>query len=247
MISPSNLALALAVATAMATGAANAHTRFDVTTLQEGVRATNNIAISHSCSATSRTIGTSVVFPDGTDSIITTSGLPFSGTLASILTNWGPNIQPLFTTSPFTDVDEKNGPTGNVVGFWAGGGPGMPNHMLAMVPFRFNATNFVPESCVTSVRFFVSIADICEITTADKMHEDGKVEFWTHNNLGTIFDRVSPTDNGPATLTLTRNLTTNPLPAACGTGISVDVKPSAAQINRDMPIKYNGVQVWPAP
>ena len=32
-----------------------------------------------------------------------------------------------------------------------------------------------------------------------------------------------------------------------GNGIEVLVKPSAAQVDRDMPILYNGTQVWPQP
>jgi hypothetical protein len=35
------------------------------------------------------------------------------------------------------------------------------------------------------------------------------------------------------------------LPESCGVGIAVEVKPSATQINRDMPIKFNGNQIWP--
>ncbi|MDP1615503.1 MAG: hypothetical protein Q8L68_06875, partial [Methylococcales bacterium] len=65
-------------------------------------------------------------------------------------------------------------------------------------------------------------------------------------NLGTIYDRVGTTDDGPASLTITRDVVANPLPESCGgTGQVVEVKPSAAQINRDMPIIFNGNQIWP--
>lgn len=53
--------------------------------------------------------------------------------------------------------------------------------------------------------------------------------------------------NSPATLTVTRDLVNNPLDAACGAGLDVEVIPSAAQLNRDMPIVHNGKQVWPKP
>ena len=100
------------------------------------------------------------------------------------------------------------------------------------------------------MKFFVSIVDICEITGIDALRSGsgesgGPVNLWTHNNLGTPYDRVSAEDDGPASLTITRDLTKNPLPASCGAGVDVEVKPSAAQINRDMPIKFNGQQVWP--
>lgn len=225
----------------------SAHTRFETATVQEGVRMLNNVTIGHACGTDTRVIGTSVVFPDGKDSSILVNGVADGSTLTDHVSNWGPNIQPLFTTSPFAEVDEKNDVNGNVVGFFAGGGPGMPNHMLAYVPFRLNATNIVPTSCAVSVKFYASIVDVCNITDADKLHQEGNAHFWTPNNLGTIFDRVSETDDGPAPLKITRDLEANPLPPSCGAGVTVEVRPSAGQINRDMPIVFEGVQVWPTP
>lgn len=226
-----------------------AHTRIETATLNEGVRVLNNVTIGHGCGEKA-IIGTSVVFPDGTDSAITVGGQPHNGPLTDFVSNWGPNVQPLQTRAVFDFVDEKQGPTGNVVGFWSGGGSGMPAHMLAYVPFRVNATNIEPTSCAKSVKFYISIVDICEISGIDALRsgggEDGGVaNLWTHNNLGTPYDRVSATDDGPASLTITRNVTTNPLPGSCGDGVDVEVRPSAAQITRDMPIKHNGQQVWP--
>lgn len=234
-------------ATLLSSSLAVAHTSFETSTVSEGVRMLNNVAIGHACGSDTRVIGTSVVFPDGKDSTITVNGMSDGTVLTDYVSNWGPNIQPLFTTSPFTEVDEKQDANGNVVGLFAGGGPGMPNHMLAYVPFRLNATYIVPTSCAVSVKFYASIVDVCNITSADEIHQEGNASFWTHNNLGTVFDRMSETDNGPAPLTITRNLETNPLPASCGGGVTVEVRPTAAQINRDMPIVFEGVQVWPAP
>ena len=45
----------------------------------------------------------------------------------------------------------------------------------------------------------------------------------------------------PATLTINRNLATNPLPASCGAGIDVTMTPSAADITANLPIPG----VWP--
>ncbi len=58
--------------------------------------------------------------------------------------------------------------------------------------------------------------------------------------------------NSPATLTVTRNLTTNPLPSGCtgngGKGDDVYVYPSAAQINAELPAWSNanqtGTKYW---
>ena len=51
-------------------------------------------------------------------------------------------------------------------------------------------------------------------------------------------------ESEPATLKVNR---TSALPAECGEGVDVVVTPSAAQLNRDMPVVIGGVQVWPKP
>jgi hypothetical protein len=220
-----------------------AHTSLETTTLAEGQRVVNNVQIGHACGAGTSVIGSSVVFPDGVDSTIIAGGIAHDGPLSDFITNWGPNIQPLVNRAVFNNVDEKQGPGGNVVGFWAGGGPGIPDHMVGYVPFRVNATNINPQSCAVAVRFLVNIVDVCTITPAAQLHDPGVAEFWTHSDLGTAYDSASG-DNA-ARLTITRNLDDNPLPASCGAGYTVDVKSSKEQIERDMPIRVQGVQVWP--
>lgn len=242
--SPFRLALPL-LTLCLLNAPAFAHTTLETSTLPEGTRVLNNLQIGHACGAGTHVYGTSVVFPDGIDSSLLVDGAPYTGTLGDFVTNWGPNIQPLFNRAVFNTVDEKNGPLGNVVGFWAGGGAGMPDHMVGYIPFRVNATNINPQSCATSVRFHVNVVDICAITDASGLHNTGIAEFWTHNDLGTPYDRQSTLDDGPARLTITRNTNTNPLPNSCAAGTTVDVKVSKAQLERDMPIRHMGVQVWP--
>lgn len=221
-----------------------AHTRLNEATLTEGTRTINHIIISHSCNETSHTIGTSVVFPDGVDSTILVNGEVSEGQMLDYLTNYGNNFQLLLDRSVYDAMDEKI-VGGNVVGYWAGGGAGNPNHLYAATSFRSTAAGIEPTSCASSVAVKVSIADICEITDTAGFNDD-VVRLWTHNDLGTPFDRVSDTDNGPATFTITRDLATNPLPEGCSAeGDAVVIKPSAAQINRDMPIIVDGQQVWP--
>lgn len=229
-----------------------AHTRLNVPTMTEGTRAINEMIIGDNCaegSTTRHIIGTSVVFPDGVDSTVLVDGQAHSGQLTDFLTNYGNNIQLFFSRAVFEYMDEKVDSNGNVTGFWAGGGPGVPGHLTVTTPFRLTAASIEPTSCAASVKLTISVADICQITTAEQMggDDDGNVKLWTHNNLGTIFDRVGEVDNGPATFTIARDLTNNPLPESCGNGVAVEVRPSAAQINRDMPIKFNNQQVWPLP
>jgi hypothetical protein len=244
-----------AVAGALLVGLAQnalAHTRLNVPTMTEGARIINHMIIGDNCaegSTSRRIIGTSVVFPDGVDSTITVDGTPHNGTITDFLTNYGNNVALFYDRSAFDYMDEKTA-NGNVTGFWAGGGPGVPGNLGVATPIRLTAASIEPTSCAASVKVFISVADICQITTVEQMggDDDGNVKLWTHNNLGTPFDRDSETDTGPASLTITRDLANNPLPESCGgTGVAVELKPSAAQINRDMPIKFNGQQVWPQP
>lgn len=237
-----------AMATAI-THNAFAHTRLEVPTIVEGVRASNNVVIGHGCGVEGGTqfpvIGASVVFPDGVDSTILVDGQPHAGALADFVQNWGNQNQKIYSKAVFALQGEKADANNNVVGFWAGGGDSLPHDLTGYIPFRTGAVIIEPTSCAASVKFYVSIADICEITPTSGFN-DNTVKLWTHNNLGTPYDRVGATDDGPAPLTITRDTTNNPLPANCGTtGVAVEVKPSAAQINRDMPIKIDGVQVWP--
>lgn len=227
-----------------------AHTRLNISSATEGERAINHMIIGHSCDATTRTIGTSVVIPDGTDSTILVDGEPHSGAITDFLTNYGNNAAVFYDRSAFDYIDEKTDSNGNVVGFWAGGGPGMPGNLSVAVPFRYTAARIEPTSCATSVKIFMSVVDICEITGVDGFRE-GTVELWTHAGLGTPYDRDlhfavdAGSDPGPASFTINRDLTSNPLPDSCSAGTAVEVKSSAAQINRDMPINLNGQQVWP--
>ena len=166
--------------------------------------------------------------------------------VTDFVANWGNLNQKVLDHSVFPFEDEKTDPNGNVVGFWVKGGK-MPNHYNAYIPFRAGAAIIEPESCATSVKFNIAVADICKITNIAGF-ADGKLNLWTPA-VGSNYDGPGLHGyNSPASITYTRNLETNPLPAACNdVGVSVEVNPSAAQLNRDMPIIHNGKQIWPRP
>lgn len=251
------LSLSMAAALLLTIGQnAVAHTRLETSTFAAGMRQANNVVITHGCGnemgGSNPVIGTSVVFPDGQDSVIMVDGAPYDGAIDDFLDNWGNRHQAFFDRSVFDDMGEKNDELGNVVGFWAAGGKGMPPNFYARVPFRINAINFTEGSCAKSVKVMVEIADICKVTRANKLHEVGVADLWTHTSdspmragQSTIYDREGPNDNGPASYTLTNpEFTTNP--GACESWHEVVMSPSAAQINRDMPIvNSKGKQVWP--
>lgn len=233
-----------------------AHTRLDTSSIPAGLRASNYVVITHGCGnesgGSNPVVGTSVVFPDGQDSVIMVDGAPHDGAIDSFLENWGNNNQAFIDHSVFDDMGEKNDDLGNVVGFWAAGGKGMPPNFYARVPFRTSAVNFVEGSCAKSVKVNVEIVDVCKVTREDKLHEAGVADLWTHTSdspmragQSTIYDREGPADNGPASLTITNpQFAANP--GACDAWQEVVMSPSAAQINRDMPIvNSKGRKTWP--
>lgn len=228
-----------------------AHTLLDTPRIPEAKKNTNNIVIGHGCGEAG-VIGTSVVIPDGVDSTITT-GLtenggtdPYNGNLTDFL-SWGNIIQLLQNRSVFSEQNEKTDSLGNVVGFWSGGGKPLAANLNAYIPFTISATFFEPSSCAKKVRFDIAIADVCKITPLSGFTDD-TVGLWTPA-VGSKFDGAEGGHafNSPAFLTIERDLTTNPLPDTCGEGLYVYVRPSAAQVDRDMPIVFDGVQVWPQP
>lgn len=222
-----------------------AHTLFDIPRLPELKKATNHLTIGHGCQGND-VIGTSVVFPDGQDSIITIDGNVHSGTLDEFIANWGGLFQLLQDRSVFAEQDIKQDGNGNTIGFWTGGGRGMAARLNAQIPFTMSAVLLNSESCAKSVRFAVAVVDICTITTPADFADD-TVGLWVPA-VGSQYDGKpgGHAFDSPAFLTIVRDLEGNPLPESCGEGIEeVIVKPSAAQINRDMPIRFNGQQVWP--
>lgn len=222
-----------------------AHTLFDIPRLPELKKVTNHITIGHGCQGNT-VIGTSVVFPDGQDSIITINDNAHSGTLDEFVSNWGGIFQLLQDRSVFAEQDVKQDGNGNTTGFWSGGGRGMAANLNAQIPFTMSAVLLNSESCAKSVRFAVAVVDICTITTFADFADD-TVGLWVPA-VGSQFDGKpgGHAYDSPAYLTIVRDLEGNPLPETCGEGIEeVLVKPSAAQINRDMPIRFNGQQVWP--
>jgi hypothetical protein len=222
------------------------HTSLNIAKATEGTRVINNMVIGHSCGETSKTIGTSVVFPDGVDSTILVDGESHEGTVLDFLVNYGNNTQLILDRASFDVMDEKI-VGGNVVGYWAGGGPGMSNHLNAVTTVRQTAASIEPTSCATEVKIKMAVADICEITSVDGFGP-GTVNFWTDNTLASLYVTAGDTSDTSPAFTIERDLETNPLPESCGeTGSIVEIKASAAQVDRDMPIMLNGTQVWPQP
>lgn len=243
--------LAIAVV-AGTTQIASAHTRLKTPIIQENAANHgsdyNAVVVAHGChnpvtgNSDANTIGTVVVFPDGKDSIITVDGQPHSGALTDFVTNWGNPVTKIQDKSIFPEEDYIKDSLGNKLGFWTGGGKGLKGGFRAVVPFTTAGVVIEPASCAKSVTFVVGIVDICEITDASKFNDE-TVQMWTPA-VGSIYD--GPGLHGfdsPATLKVNRSIAA--LPASCGAGVDVVVKPSANQLNRDLRINFDGKQIWP--
>lgn len=235
---------ALAVALLMSVShSAFSHTRLEIPTVVEKLRMTNNVVIGHGCGVGTNVIASSVVFPDGIDSIIKVNGAQTTDTIGAYVSNYGNLYQKILSYNVFKAEDEKHDANGNTVGFYVRSGKS-PDYYTTYLPIRVGAMTIAPTSCAASVKVTVSIADICEMTDIAGF-ADGIVNLWTPA-VGSSFDGTGLHGfNSPATLTVMRDLVSNPLDASCGAGLAVEVIPSAAQLNRDMPIVDNGKQVWP--
>lgn len=228
-----------------------AHTRLRVPVIEENAAFHgsnyNDVVISHGCqntndgASTIDTLGTVVVFPDGKDSIIEVNGQPHTGVLTDFVTNWGNPITKIQDRSVFTHEEYIKDSLGNKFGFWVGGGSLRAGYR-ALIPFATSGVIIEPTSCARSVTFTLAIADICEITDANGFN-NATVQLWTVA-VGSAFDGEGLHGyNSPATLKVNRSI--EPLPASCGDGVDVVVKPSATQLNRDFQIKYEGQKIWP--
>jgi hypothetical protein len=206
----------------------------------EGVRDDNALRIGHGCGhdgVDRPVIAQSVVFPadapelsasDPNAVITSLSEVISQGSIAGL-------VGAIQDRSIFLDQGEKVDANGNVIGFHGKHGRLSPE-LAGRVPFQFTAPNFVPESCATRLLVKVAIADIC--SRRPPTLEPGKVNLWIPNN-GSQYAVAGIDGIGePATLTINRNLLTNPIAASCNGGYSVTVTPSAEQLDRDLPIAY---------
>jgi hypothetical protein len=147
--------------------------------------------------------------------------------------------------SVFRAQQVKSDALGNSIGF-SGTAGALDVTVVARIPFQFAAPKFVANSCARRLLVKVAIADVCVlgsgVTDSVKL---GKLNLWIPDNGSqyAVLGKAQGVDGigAPATLTVNRNVATNPLPAACGAGIDVTVTPSAGDITTNLPIPG----VWP--
>lgn len=229
-----------------------AHTRLENPIVQESSAAHGTYdtaaVIPHGCDG-QPVLGNVLVMPDQTDSIVQTSTDGFqtyqtSSQKAGDFIAAGGFVRLIKSRDVFEKEDLILDSVGNPVGFWAGGGEGLPGrNWVGKVPFRVTAVAIQPESCASSVILVPAIANVCQLSSIEEFSGEGVIDLWTAPEAGSPFD--APGWNYPATFRVERDLTNNPLPASCGEGFEVRIFPSAAQLEKNMPVTIKGQQVWP--
>jgi hypothetical protein len=232
----------LAAATAFASATAVAHTTIrDQAT--EGKTADNALKIGHGCTTATGdklpVIEQSVVFPT-VSPVITASDGSVIAALNQVIVQGGLNglVAPIQDRSVFEAQQVKYDALGNKIGFSATFGL-LATDQLGRVPFQFTSPSFVATSCAKRLLVKVAIADVCVHGALDNPRA-GALNLWVPNN-GSKYSNAAAAQSidglgSPATLTVNRDLTANPLPPACGAGIDVTLTPSAADVDANLPI-----------
>lgn len=235
-----------------------AHTRLDPAVTQESSAAHGSsktaVNISHGC-GDNPVIGNVFFLPDTETAMVQTS----TDNFATFEIAEGENALNYIVNSPFIrliksrDVFETQGlindPLGNPLGFWAADGELPAHNWVGQLPLKITSVAIQPESCANKVVLVPAIANVCQPSTLAEIDgtntDDPNVDFWTAPGVGSRYD--GPNWSYPASYTIERDLANNPLPESCGGGMAVRIIPSAEQLERDMPVKIDGQQVWPLP
>lgn len=223
-----------------------AHSKFQITTAEEGATVYNNISIGHGCENPKPEITTKLpvianrmILPDATGTVFV-NGVATSEPITNYLTNWpGTLFKNVPSTSTFATQDvvltsDATSPIGK--SSTSGKVPGDFN--TGLIPFVLKAPSIKtgPDNCALSVTLEGAIADICKFTTTKNLTVH-TANIWMSAGTGSKFDSYNLDGLGsPALFKITR-LITNPIPAGCGAGTIVVIKPTATQLNTDLPIK----------
>ena len=229
-----------------------AHTRMEYSTVVENTKSYNAMVTGHGCKALSGSaklpvIATNYVFPDGTDSTVWVGLVKKTDLVTDDVISWGG----LFSFIPSREVYNKNGINwgrdathGDPVGGYQWDGSLGGDKYLGLNTFRMSAAVIPADSCAKSVTFQVAAIDVCKITTLAAATEN-TLNVWAPA-VGSVWDHAGSAGtadyNSPATYKITRDTDTNPIPVrngllqTCGAGFDYIVKPSAVQLNHDLPI-----------
>ncbi|MGZ5052947.1 MAG: hypothetical protein ACXWF8_12735 [Methylobacter sp.] len=242
----------VAIGTLIAASSAVAHTSVR-DTLTEGTAGYTALVIGHGCANSagvySSVTAQSVLFPVGnaTATYTVTQGTTTSevsaGTLSQHLV--AGKLDGAISLVPdrniFSNQTYKVNASGQVIGFTSTGGSLYTDStgtakFRGLVPFYVAAQTFVSTSCAKSVKIKIAVGDVCDLSK-------GLANTWVPSatQLGTSYTIAGYNWDGvgsPATLTINRNLTTNPLPTTgcpVSGGYDANIWPSAQDIDYYLP------------
>lgn len=130
----------------------------------------------------------------------------------------------------------------------------------SLAPFRTAPISFKTTSCAKSLRVRVAAANWC-LRGAVSDKNPARVDIWIGHMTTKFNDSLvmpysqADMDLGKVhwpTMTVNRNLTTNPLPVECGAGYNLAIEPSDADIDANLPIPVGVAptgarqQYWPS-
>ncbi len=223
---------------------------------QEGSSAVLSISIGHGCTHSGESYSTRMVtalFPNGLDPDLGGIAYTTDGT-----TNYEGNA--MFGIKPVVDYDWKEivPITGNVPTYYNHGVKTadvravhwrwgyIPDNFVGYADVSVSFPKFQPSTCYNKIQVDIPVVQYC---SADSKHQNDHV--WKRDRLkGDKLHRIyawikEPTSMFPAdtvaspgyvaSLTIVRNLTTNPLPASCAAGQTLELYPSAADIDMYLP------------
>lgn len=214
----------------LATLPAAAHTTVQ-SVANEGTTTYNNLVIGHGCTLPDGSklpvVAQSVVFPT-VNPVITVSSGTFSGnpnitattTLAGI-------VKPVQSKDVFSTLIPKTDGKGNLIG-WASVGGNLDVNAIGLVPFRTAGITFAKDSCITKLLVKIAVADVCQANGAKNLWIPSVTKKYTDPTVDGI--------GSPATLTIARDQTKNPLPSSCGAGYEVTVTPSVEDVDTNLHI-----------
>lgn len=194
------------------------------------------------------------LFPNGLDPDLGGIAYTTDGT-----TNYEGNA--MFGIKPLVDYDWKEivPITGNVPTYYSNGVKTtdiraihwrwgyIPDNFVGYGNISVNFPKFIPSTCYNKIKVDIPVVQYC---SADSKHQEDhawKRDRLKGNDLHRIYAWIkAPTSNFPAdtvvapgyvaSLTIVRDLTTNPLPASCGgTGQTLELYPTAADIDMYLP------------
>ena len=176
---------------------AYAHTRFEISTINEKTKTHNRINIGHGCSLPSGvkgapTYGTNVIFPNATT---------YTPIIGVDSTGANTNVSKVYTTKPASDFysplagigtfirvggpfpssQYKADPLNNIDGFWTGG-QNYDQTIATPIEADFFAASVTinPTSCARSVTFYAAVADFCtSATVPSAIASDQNILYWS--------------------------------------------------------------------